>query len=89
MMIFSTSLTRRMQAMMLRSIGSNATLTFYEGPVPADAEAEAGARIARRDVSEAELAAIIEGKEPERPSSATCWRLHDIGALVLIQGDWK
>ena len=88
MISLSKSLGRRMQAMLVRAVGSNATITFYDGDVPVDPEKEASARVSRHDLSEDDLKRMMLGKEPERPADVTYWRVHDIAGLVLMQGDW-
>ena len=83
MITFSESLGQRMRAMLARAIGSNATITFYAS------EKRGEMRRDRRDLTEQEICGIVDGREPERPIGAKYWRVHDIGGLELIEGDWR
>ena len=83
MITFSESLSQRMQAMVARAVGSGASITFY------GSAGRGAVRLERRDLSEKELGGIVMGHEPERPEHARYWRVHDIGGLELIEGDWR
>lgn len=79
---FSASLTRRLNAEINRAIGSNASMVFYDGAVPATLEASAtGNKVKSGDIT-GEAVTFTHNL----PEGATYWRILDAGGLVVVQG---
>ena len=89
MIQLSTSMERRLAREIVRHAGSQASLVFYRGTMPADCdEAAHGERVASlTPMSETSLRSLAEGTEPALPEDAKYWRLLDNGGLVVMQGD--
>lgn len=91
--LYSASLSRRIDALIERTIGNGSTLAFYTGEPPESADdAPTGNKILVRDLEPDELAemrARSYGAEPPMPKDARYWRLTDAAGLTLMQGDGR
>lgn len=87
---YSTSMANRVASLVVRTAGSEAVITFYNGNMPDVLQHKGdGEKVGSRPADEIALQHLAYGHEPQLPDGATYWRLTDNGGLVLMQGDGK